>query len=37
VYLPYQGGQKPPLPAHDLALQTCKGSGTQIVLAVRVG
>jgi len=33
VYLPEQGGKKPALPAYDLALQTCKGAGTQIVLA----
>lgn len=37
VYLPYQGGRKPALPAYDLALQTCKGSGTQLVLARKTG
>jgi hypothetical protein len=37
VYLPYQGGERPALPAYDLALQTCKGSGTQLVLAVKTG
>lgn len=37
VYVPYQGGPKPALPPHDLALQTCKGSGTQIILAEKTG
>lgn len=35
VYLTTQGGKKPALPAYDLALQTCKGSGTQLVLATK--
>lgn len=38
VYLSYQGGKVPPgLPAFDLALQTCKGSGTQLVFAQKTG
>lgn len=37
VYLSTQGGKKPALPAYDLALQTCKGSGTQLVLATKTG
>lgn len=38
VYLPYQGGKVPQFTqAFDLVLQTCKGSGTQLVLARRTG
>lgn len=37
VYLPTQGGKKPALPAYDIVLQTCKGSGTQLILARKTG
>lgn len=38
VYLPYQGGNAPHFSQRfDLVLQTCKGSGTQLVLATKTG
>lgn len=37
VYLPTQGGKAPELPAFDLVFQTCKGSGTELILARKTG
>lgn len=38
MYLPYQGGKAPVFTQKfDLVLQTCKGSGTQLVFAQKIG
>jgi|SRR5687768_6390758 len=38
VYLPYQGGNAPHFSDRfDLVLQTCKGSGTQLIMATKTG